>query len=152
MRLVSGEPISWRARFEQKWLHLELPLRDGSRVTVDVTLRVRERKITKKSSLRQKIKLRQMERVRLRISAPRGRSFATGRRLASAEGRRIAGLELRRVSVQPRASVFVWDTGVLRGVHGRYGWNQSGEYPLTSTRLLGVILGSYKLLASERAP
>jgi hypothetical protein len=133
--------------FLQRWLTLELPLRDGSTVGVDVSLRVKEKSRRKNSYT--KVKSQQVELIRVRLTPPSGKAFAPRTELGRHQGRAVAGLGLRHVAVGPRQAVFAWATHPSLRSSGRGGWSTQGAARIDSRQLTAAIIASYRLAAQE---
>jgi hypothetical protein len=137
------------AAYLQRWLTLELPLRDGSSVGVAVRLQVKEKSRSKRRYT--KIKARLVEFVTVRISAPSGKTFAPSPQLGRHQGRGMAGLALRRIVAGPRQAVFTWATWPTLRIRGRGGWSTQGANRIDSRQLTAAIIASYRLTARETA-
>jgi hypothetical protein len=139
------------AVYLQRWLTLELPLRDGSSVGVEVSLQVKQKSRSKRKYT--KIKARLVEFVTVRVTAPSGKTFAPSPQLRRHQGRSMAGLALRRIVVWPRHTIFTWATRPSLRVYGRGGWSTQGAGGIDSRQLTAAIIASYRLTAreSERA-
>lgn len=130
--------------YQQRWLSLKLPFRDGSCMAVSVTLQVKEKSKPKRKYT--KLKRRQTEQVVVRVIPPRGRSFKPNSLPGRVSGRAVNGLRLQKAIIEPRHATFVWSSWVSTNVRGRGGWS-SRAVALESKHLVTTLLASYRLSA-----
>ncbi len=135
--------------YVQRWLTLDLPLRDGSSVGVEVCLQVKQKSRSKRKYT--KLKARLVEVITVRIAAPSGKTFGPSPGLARHQGRTMAGLSLQRIASGPRQTTFTWTTWPTLRTRGRSGWTTQGPERIDSRQLTAAIITSYRLTACETA-
>ncbi len=130
-----------KGSYEQRWLWLQLPLLDGSQMTVEVTLRAKHKVKRKRYT---KTKARFTERVVVRVVPPRGQSLPP-HDVARLRGRMIASLRLHGASATPRRAAFTWTTQPCQ--HKGFGehWYAESDTLIDSRQLTAAAIASFKL-------
>jgi hypothetical protein len=131
----------------QRWLSVQLPLRDGSYASLSVTIAVKQKSRSKRKYT--KLKQRRIESVTVRLSPPAGGAFNARSAAPASCGRTVLGMKLARVTIQPQAASFYWTAPVTRVERGRSGWSSpTGVRQVESKQLVAALMASYQLAAS----
>ncbi len=136
------------ASYRHWWLNMRFALVDGTGVTLDVIQHAKRKTAQKRKYT--KTKDRVIERINVKINAPRGKTFGASVLNRQWKSERFNGLLLKRVVVRPNYAVFQYQAAAVTRVRGRGGWFaqnlEAGE--VTSPRALAAIVNSYKSVAS----
>ena len=133
-------------QFQHGWLEMRFVLADGTRVEITATQCAKRKTRSKRKY--NKIKDRSVERLVVRLAAPKDKTFATAQAPRN-PGRVAAGLVLRGAQMQPRYAQFQFDTAPTTRVRARGGWTASGlENELDAPSVFAAVVSSYRLAAS----
>ncbi|MEZ4231430.1 MAG: hypothetical protein R3B89_19795 [Polyangiaceae bacterium] len=136
------------ASYQHWWLNMRFALVDGTGVTLDVIQQAKRKTAQKRKYM--KMKDRVIERINVKINAPRGKTFGPNVMNRQWKSERFNGLLLKRVLVRPRYAVFQYQMPAVVRVRGRGGWFAQNleQCEVTSPRALSAIVNSYKSVAS----
>ena len=132
-------------QYEHAWLEMRFVLADGTRVEISATQCAKRKTRSKRKYT--KIKDRSVERLVVRLAAPKDKTFAA--HAPKNPGRVAAGLVLRGAQMQPRYAQFQFATAPTVRLRARGGWTASGlDNELDAASVFAAVVSSYRLAAS----
>ncbi|MEM6787830.1 MAG: hypothetical protein AAF715_09970 [Myxococcota bacterium] len=134
-----------RRTYTCDWMHLDLPLADGTRAVVVARSALKRKSRQKRKYTKHKDQL--TEQLTVQLIPPKGKSHPAQ---GSPPRPLVRGLTLMRAELKPRRATFVYRSyAPLRRLKGRYGWSivMPGDL-LDGDKLVAALIQSYRATAT----